>query len=208
MGLAELAVLLLVYFTLVLPVPPPFFGLAQRNGVEPQRKTRRGHADIHGGALGAGREARPGCTGPGKPLTGAAPSTARSAWHPTGGGGPDRGGKGREGAAAPSPMKYRRPPKGQARAGRGRRSSGPAPPKARRAPDRREWGPEYWSEAQPSGGRGARREKQASRRPERPLGAEGGAAQRAAEAKTGGKRRQKAADAALFCREGGTFFRG
>ena len=63
------------------------------------------------------------------------------------GGGPDRGGKGREGAAAPSPMKYRRPPKGQARAGRGRRSSGPAPPKARRAPDRREWGPEYWSEA-------------------------------------------------------------
>lgn len=124
------------------------------------------------------------------------------------GGGPDRGGKGREGAAAPSPMKYRRPPKVQARAGRGRRSSGPAPPKARRAPDRRERGPEYWSEAKPSGGRGARREKQASRRPERPLGAEEGAAQRAAEAKTGGKRRQKAADAALFCREGGTFFRG
>lgn len=40
------------------------------------------------------------------------------------------------------------------------------------------------------------------------MGAEEGAAQRAAEAKTGGKRRQMAADAALFCREGGTFFRG
>ena len=29
-------------FTLVLPVPPHFFGLAQRNGVEPQRKTLMG----------------------------------------------------------------------------------------------------------------------------------------------------------------------
>ena len=28
----------LLDFTLVLPVPPHFFGLAQRNGVEPQRK--------------------------------------------------------------------------------------------------------------------------------------------------------------------------
>ena len=37
--LEELAVLLAVGFTLVLPVPPHFFGLAQRNGVEPQRKT-------------------------------------------------------------------------------------------------------------------------------------------------------------------------
>ena len=37
-GWAELAVLLLRFFTLVLPVPPHFFGLAQRNGVEPQRK--------------------------------------------------------------------------------------------------------------------------------------------------------------------------
>ena len=41
-GWAELAVLLLVGFTLVLPVPPHFFGLAQRNGVEPQRKTLMG----------------------------------------------------------------------------------------------------------------------------------------------------------------------
>ena len=38
----ELAVLLAVGFTLVLPVPPHFFGLAQRNGVEPQRKTLMG----------------------------------------------------------------------------------------------------------------------------------------------------------------------
>ena len=37
-GWAELAVLLLVVFTFALPVPPHFFGLAQRNGVEPQRK--------------------------------------------------------------------------------------------------------------------------------------------------------------------------
>ena len=29
-------------FTLVLPIPPHFFGLAQRNGVEPQRKTLMG----------------------------------------------------------------------------------------------------------------------------------------------------------------------
>ena len=91
----------------VLPVPPHFFGLAQRNGVEPQRKTRMCHADVHGGALDADREARPGCSGPGKPLTGAAPSTARSAWHPTGGGGPDRGGKAtvpKRGPAPPSPL--------------------------------------------------------------------------------------------------------
>ena len=39
LGWEELAVLLAVGFTLVLPVPPHFFGLAQRNGVEPQRKT-------------------------------------------------------------------------------------------------------------------------------------------------------------------------
>ena len=32
----------LLDFTLVLPVPPHFFGLAQRNGVEPQRKTLMG----------------------------------------------------------------------------------------------------------------------------------------------------------------------
>ena len=32
----------LLDFTLVLPVPPHFFGLAQRNGVEPQRKTLLG----------------------------------------------------------------------------------------------------------------------------------------------------------------------
>ena len=38
----ELAVLLLRFFTLVLHVPPHFFGLAQRNGVEPQRKTLMG----------------------------------------------------------------------------------------------------------------------------------------------------------------------
>ena len=37
-GVEELAGLLLLDFTLVLPVPPHFFGLAQRNGVEPQRK--------------------------------------------------------------------------------------------------------------------------------------------------------------------------
>ena len=42
MGWAELAVLLAVGFTLVLPVPPHFFGLAQRNGVEPQRKALMG----------------------------------------------------------------------------------------------------------------------------------------------------------------------
>ena len=41
-ALEELAVLLLRFFTLVLPVPPHFFGLAQRNGVEPQRKTLLG----------------------------------------------------------------------------------------------------------------------------------------------------------------------
>ena len=41
-GVEELAVLLAVGFTLVLPVPPHFFGLAQRNGVEPQRKTLMG----------------------------------------------------------------------------------------------------------------------------------------------------------------------
>ena len=38
----ELAVLLLRFFTLVLHIPPHFFGLAQRNGVEPQRKTLLG----------------------------------------------------------------------------------------------------------------------------------------------------------------------
>ena len=38
----ELAVLLLVGFAFTLPVPPHFFGLAQRNGVEPQRKTLMG----------------------------------------------------------------------------------------------------------------------------------------------------------------------
>ena len=32
----------LLDFTLVLPVPPHFFGFAQRNGVEPQRKTLMG----------------------------------------------------------------------------------------------------------------------------------------------------------------------
>ena len=37
-GVEELAGLLLLGFTLVLPYPPHFFGLAQRNGVEPQRK--------------------------------------------------------------------------------------------------------------------------------------------------------------------------
>ena len=40
--MAELAVLLLVGFAFTLPVPPHFFGLAQRNGVEPQRKTLMG----------------------------------------------------------------------------------------------------------------------------------------------------------------------
>ena len=38
----ELAVLWLCIFTLVLLFPPHFFGLAQRNGVEPQRKTLMG----------------------------------------------------------------------------------------------------------------------------------------------------------------------
>ena len=42
LALAELAGLLLVGFTFALPVPPHFFGLAQRNGVEPQRKTLLG----------------------------------------------------------------------------------------------------------------------------------------------------------------------
>ena len=39
LGWEELAVLLVVGFAFTLPVPPHFFGLAQRNGVEPQRKT-------------------------------------------------------------------------------------------------------------------------------------------------------------------------
>ena len=42
LGFQELAVLLLVGFAFTLPVPPHFFGLAQRNGVEPQRKTLMG----------------------------------------------------------------------------------------------------------------------------------------------------------------------
>ena len=79
----------------------------QRNGVVPPKKS----ADVSCGhprrRPPADREARPGCSGPGKPLTGAAPSTARSAWYPTGGGGPDRGGKAtvpKRGPAPPSPI--------------------------------------------------------------------------------------------------------
>ena len=38
----ELAYAFFEYLYVVLPIPPHFFGLAQRNGVEPQRKTLMG----------------------------------------------------------------------------------------------------------------------------------------------------------------------
>src|SRR5699024_1861081 len=41
-GFMELAYAFFEYLYLVLPIPPHFFGLAQRNGVEPQRKTPLG----------------------------------------------------------------------------------------------------------------------------------------------------------------------
>ena len=43
-GGEELAGLLLLDFTLVLPYPPHFFGLAQRNGVEPKENAWGGGA--------------------------------------------------------------------------------------------------------------------------------------------------------------------